>query len=207
MRAAGDRGRQHRVDQRVHQRHLQQPECLLSQDHDHQRNLHQGVELAQPARAHLHRSDHRGVSQVAADDQQVAEGHGQHEPERQQVQQREHHVTAHQQGLVGQRIENRAEAALEMEALGDEAVEAVGHAGDGEHHQRHGVFLILEQQDQHRHQGDAEDRDQVGQLGKAQHRDARVWGPAPVRVSPPAIIMVRRGHRTTFLGQFAARVS
>jgi hypothetical protein len=66
-----------------------------------------------------------------------------HEPERQVVEQHQHHIARDQQEFIRHRIKDGAEPGGTAPALRDPAVQRIGHTRQNEHQQRRRVVLVL----------------------------------------------------------------
>src|SRR5581483_7096086 len=68
MSATGDGGGEDGVSEQADGDGIIAPRRLLQKYSDDERDLHECIELAQRARAHVYRSIHRGVDDIAPDD-------------------------------------------------------------------------------------------------------------------------------------------
>src|SRR2546430_9166453 len=108
------------------------------------------------------RAEH--VDEQRADDQDhVAAQHDGRDPEREHLEVGEGHERRREQELVGDRVEERAEAALAPLATGDPAVEQVGQGGDREDDERRPWLPVDEERDENRDQEDPQNRQPVGE--------------------------------------------
>src|SRR5438046_2871273 len=133
------------------------------QPRQHGEDLEERRGLARPRRPRMDtRAEH--VDEQGADDQDhVAAQHDGRDPEREHLEVGEGHERRREQELVGDRVEERAEAALAPLATGDPAVEQVGQGGDREDNQRRPWLPVDEERDEDWDQEDPQNREPVGE--------------------------------------------
>jgi len=143
-------------------------ELVLEQDQADEPDLERGRGLAPQRRPEappqvVQREREAGEQddEVAADDQ---DDEPQRDPRRRPGVEAQDDERAHQQELVRQRVEDGAERRAQVEVAGDEAVEAVGHAGHHEHRERPPELVVGHAADQHRDQHHAQQREDVGDV-------------------------------------------
>src|SRR5437870_11784654 len=141
-------------------RHVQE---AREEPRQHGEDLEERRGLARPRRPRMDtRAEH--VDEQRADDQDhVAAQHDGRDPEREHLEVGEGHERRREQELVGDRVEERAEAALAPLATGDPAVEQVGQGGDRKDDERCAGLPVDEERDENRDQEDPQNRQPVGE--------------------------------------------
>ena len=158
---------------------------LCSARHERgQHDLRHGVQLGHRERPHRHRLTHQPGQHEAGDDHDVARNDEDDQRDRQCAGNAERNVDRHDQRLVSQRIDERAELAGHVEALGDEAVDRI--ADPGRQKQKEGG-PHLPRHDRPDHDRDQHDASQCNEVWNTQTC-------APARKSP--YIAGRRRLRT-----------
>jgi len=110
----------------------------------------------------LDRMAHHAGQKHCADDQPVTRDHGHHQPERQFAGKTHDDEDRDKQELVGDRIEIGAEAGRLVPAARDEAVDAIGNAGDEETGEGPPPKRLQHGQHHRGHEQQPHDRDHVG---------------------------------------------
>nr|WP_265468653.1 hypothetical protein [Arenimonas daejeonensis] len=162
---ATDEGEQADRHHRLHadlQRHHQAGE--FDQAQQHEGDLQRGIELAHQAGPAIVGPGQAPPDGGAGDDHRVAHQYRGHQPDRQHADpdQAQHRQAEHQ--LVGDRVEQAAQAGLPAAAFGDQAVQRIAQPGGQGHAQRAAVMSGQQQPRQQRRHHQAQPGDGVGKL-------------------------------------------
>src|SRR5437899_1457184 len=141
-------------------RHVQE---AREEPRQHGEDLEERRRLPRPRRPRVDaRAEH--VDEHRADDQDhVAAQHDGRDPERERLEIGEGHERRREQKLVGDRVEEGAEAALAPLAAGNPAVEQVGQGSACEDDERRSRLPVDEERDEDRDQDDPDDCEPVGE--------------------------------------------
>ena len=127
--------------------------------------------LRELARTRVHRTDHHGTVSLQhpgqhhpAHDEHVAACHQDDEPERHLAERAERQIDPDQQRLVGERVEIGAELGRGVQSLGQEAVDRIADACKHEKPEREHEIAGYDQIDHDRHQQQAADGDEIGEV-------------------------------------------
>src|ERR1700688_952404 len=160
----GDREQGQDGDQRHHQlrRHVGiKTKTPLGQYQNGEQDLRERIDFRDHQRPHRHRLADQPGQHEGADDHDVARDDEDDEEDRQRAGDAERNVDRYDQRLVGQGIEIGAELARHVEALGEEAIDAVADPGRQEQEKGDAHPARRDRPDHDRHQQDTSQGNEV----------------------------------------------
>ena len=104
------------------------------------------------------------VHQGSPDDHDIASHHQRHQPHRQQFQVPQHHESGNQHHLVREWVQPGPQSARRFQVTGQKTVQAIRDAHHDEQDQCQAELLLQQQHGEPRHQKQAQDADQIGNM-------------------------------------------